>query len=125
METDHSLCAAGRATSHSFNTLRPQHIAGTNGFVCTGDFLVKICLCNSILSLQQVAQILSDLMFLRHVAATKIFAKIIHYTGSDLSLRRIAATCYCKLSPSVYRPKLAIKVIIDLDISTSLHSLAS
>ena len=25
METDHSLCAAGRATSHSCNTLRPQH----------------------------------------------------------------------------------------------------
>ena len=97
-ETDHSLCA-GRASSCG-NKLR-RRIAGTNGFLCTGDFLVKVCLSNRILSPQQVAQILSDLIFLRHVAAIKIFAKIIQST-------RVAATCYCKLSPSVFRPKLAI-----------------
>ena len=56
--------------------------------------------------------------FLRHVAATKIFAKIIQYT-------RVTAACYCKLSPCVFRPKLAIKMTIDLDKSTSSHSLCS
>ena len=86
-ETDHSLCA-GRAGSCT-NKLR-RRIAGTNGFVCTGDFLVKNFLSNRILSPQQVAQILSDLIFLRHVAATKIFAKIIQYT-------RVTAACYCHL----------------------------
>ena len=114
-ETDHSLCA-GRAGSCT-NKLR-RRIAGTSGFVCTGDFLVKNFLCNRILSPQQVAQILSDLNFLRHVAATKIFAKIIQYT-------RVTAACYCKLSPCVFRPKLAIKMTIDLDKSTSSHSLCS
>ena len=65
-ETDHSLWA-GRASSCSNKLRRP--IAWTSGFVCTEDFLVKNFLCNRILSLQQVAQILSDLNFLRHVAA--------------------------------------------------------
>ena len=114
-ETDHSSCA-GRASCCS-NKLSLRRIAWTSGFVCTGDFLVKICLCNRILSPQQVAQILSDLIFLRHVAVTKIFAKIVQYT-------RVAATRYCKLSPSVFRPKLAMMVMIDLDRST-LHSLCS
>ena len=114
-ETDHSLCA-GRAGSCT-NKLR-RRIAGTSGFVCTGDFLVKNFLCNRILSPQQVAQILSDLNFLRHVAAIKIFAKIIQYT-------RVTAACYCKLSPCVFRPKLAFKMTIDLDKSTSSNSLCS
>ena len=38
------------------------------------------------------------------VAATKIFTKILWYTRSDVSLQRVAATCCCNLSPSVYRP---------------------
>ena len=114
-EIDHSLCA-GRAGSCT-NKLR-RRIAGTSGFVCTGDFLVKNFLCNRILSPQQVAQILSDLNFLRHVAAIKIFAKIIQYT-------RVTAACYCKLSPCVFRPKLAFKMTIDLDKSTSSNSLCS
>ena len=114
-ETDHSLCA-GRAGSCT-NKLR-RRIAGTSGFVCTGDFLVKNFLSNRILSLHQVAQILSDLIFLRHVAATKIFAKIVQYT-------RVTAACYCKLLPCVFRPKLAFKMTIDLDKSTSSHSLCS
>ena len=38
------------------------------------------------------------------VAATKIFTKILQYTRSDLSMQRVAATCCCNLSPSVYRP---------------------
>ena len=79
---------------------------------------MKNFLCNRILSPQQVAQILSDLIFLRHVAAPKIFAKIVQYT-------RVATTCYCNMSPSVYRPKLMIKMMIDHDRSTSLHSLRS
>ena len=114
-ETDHSLCA-GRAGSCT-NKLR-RRIAWTSSFVCTGDFLVKNFLCNRILSPQQVAQILSDLNFLRHVAAIKIFAKIIQYT-------RVTAACYCKLSPCVFRPKLAFKMTIDLDKSTSSNSLCS
>ena len=114
-ETDHSLCA-GRASSCS-NKLR-RRIAWTSSFVCTEDFLVKNFLCNRILSPQQVAQILSDLNFLRHVAAIKIFVKIIQYT-------RVTAACYCKLSPCVFRRKLAFKMTIDLDKSTSSHSLCS
>ena len=62
------------------------------------------------LSLQQVAQILSDLIFFdmllrqNSVAKTKIFSKILQYARSDLSLRRVAATWSCNLSPTVYRP---------------------
>ena len=71
-ETDHSLCA-GRAGSCT-NKLR-RRIAGTSGFVCTGDFLVKNFLCNRILSLQQVAQILSDLIFFATCCGDKDFRK--------------------------------------------------
>ena len=64
------------------------------------------------LSPQQVAQILSDLIFFHmllrqnSVAKTKIFSKILQYTRSDFSLRRVAAavTWSCNLSPSVHRP---------------------
>ena len=58
----------------------------------------------------KVAQILSDLIFCdllqrqNYVAEIKIFTKILQHTRSDLSLRRVAATCCCNLSPSVYRP---------------------
>ena len=80
---------------------------------CCGDTSqrqIASFLCNRILSPPQVAQILSDLIFcnvsLRQnsVAETKIFTKILHYTRSDLSQRRVIATCGCNLSPSVYRP---------------------
>ena len=36
------------------------------------------------------------------VAETKIFTKILHHTRSDLSLRRVAATCCCNQSPDLY-----------------------
>ena len=78
------------------------------------------------LSRRSVAQIQSDLIFLRLVAATKICAEtkiftiILQYTRSDLSPHRVAATSCpacthgvsvaatscCNLSPSVYRPPL-------------------
>ena len=73
-------------------------------------FCKNLRLCNRILSPQQAAQILSDLSFcnmlLRQnsVAETKIFTKILQHTRSDLSLRRVVATCCCNLSPSVYQP---------------------
>ena len=74
------------------------------------NFGENLCLCNRVLSQQQVAQILSDLIFCdllqrqNYVAEIKIFTKILQHTRSDLSLRRVAATCCCNLSPSVYRP---------------------
>ena len=58
-------------------------------------FCENICLCNRILSPQQVSQILSDLIFgnilLRQnsVAVTKIFTKILQYTRSNF-----AVTCH-------------------------------
>ena len=88
-ETDHSLCA-GRTSSCS-NKLR-RRIAGTNGFVCTGDFLVKNFLCNRILSLQQVAQILSDLIFLATCCGDKDFRKNrpVHTCRRDMLLQIVA-----------------------------------
>ena len=67
----------------------------------------NLCLCNRILSPRRVVQILFDLIFcnmlLRQnsVSETKIFTKILQYTRSDLSLRRVVATCCCNLSSSV------------------------
>ena len=37
------------------------------------------------------------------VAETKIFTKLLPYKRSDLSLRRVVATCCCNLSPSVFK----------------------
>ena len=62
---------------------------------------------------QQVAQILSDLILLRHVAATKFCCKNKDFLKSSpvhterfvaATCRRVAATWSCNLSPSVYRP---------------------
>ena len=85
----------------------------------------NLCLCNGILSLWQVAQILSDLIFLQQVAATKFccrdrdFHKIFQYTWSNLSLRRVAATCCCNLSPSVYQPLKIAKQGLSLQTTVS------
>ena len=60
------------------------------------NFCENRCLLDIILSEQQVAQILSDLilcdLLLRqnYVAETKIFTKILQHTRSDLSQRRVA-----------------------------------
>ena len=106
------------ATSHSGRSLRVyrtgikllQHNVATH---CS-DKSLRVCwrifvsLCNRILSPQQVAQILSDLIFCNmllqqtSVAETKIFTKILQYTQSDSSLRCVAVTCCCNLLPSVY-----------------------
>ena len=99
-----------RATSCS-NTLR-RHIGGTNRFPVYWRISVKISVSETeFLSPQQVAQVLSDVgffcdMLLRQnsFAKTKIFSDILQYTRSDFSLRRVAETCFCDLSPKVYRP---------------------
>ena len=81
------------------------------------NFGENLCLCNRVFSQQQVAQILSDLIFCdllqrqNYVAETKIFTKILQHSPSDLSLRRVAATCCCNLSPSVYRPLTLISCL--------------
>ena len=103
--TYHSMCT-GRATSCS-NKVR-RHVAATNRFVCTGGFCENLCLRNKILSLQQVAknQIRLNLSALlrrpKFCCSDKDFHKFIQYKRSDLSLQRVAATCCCNLSPSVY-----------------------
>ena len=101
--TDHSMCT-DPATSCGDTTQR--QIAS-----CVLEkFCKNLRLRNRILSPQQAAQILSDLiscnLLLRQnsVAETKIFTKILQYTRSDLSLRRVVATCCCTLSPSVCQP---------------------
>ena len=106
------------ATNHSDSSLRVyrtgnkllQYIVATH----RSDKSLRVCwrifvsLCNRILSLQQVAQILCDLIFCNmllqqtSVAETKIFTKILQYTQSDLSLWWVAVTCCCTFSPSVY-----------------------
>ena len=103
----HSMCT-GRATSCS-NKVR-WHVAATNCFVCTGEFLWKS------LSPQQnfvaatrrkksnQTESARLVVATNSVAATKIFTKILQYTRSDLSLQYVTATCRCNLSSSVYRP---------------------
>ena len=105
--TNYSVCT-DRATSCSNKVWR--HVAATNRFVCTGESLWKYLSpqqnfvaatsrkkSNQTESVRLVAATNS-------VAATKIFTKILQYIRSDLSLQRVAATCCCNLSPSVYRP---------------------
>ena len=87
-ETDHSLCA-GRASSCS-NKLSLRRIAWTSGFVCTGDFLVKICLCNRILSPQQVAQIMSDLIFCDMLRRQRFSQKS---SNTHVSARHVIPNC--------------------------------
>lgn len=77
-------------------------------------FCENLCLSDRILSPQQLARIQSDLLLcdsLRRqnsVAQTKIFAKILQYTRSDLPLRSVAATC-CLVSSGVYSNNLLFK----------------
>ena len=100
-------------TTSCGNTLR-RHIGRTNRFTLAVYWRISVKISVSateFLSPQQVAKILSDLIFFCHMllrqnsfAKTKIFSKILQYTRSDLSLRRVAETCFCDLSPKVYRP---------------------
>ena len=96
-ETDHSLCA-GRASSCS-NKLR-RRIAGTSGFVCTGDFLVKNFLSNRILSLQQVAQILSHLIFCDMLQRQRFSQKS---SSTHVSPRHVIANCHLVCSDLNWR----------------------
>ena len=99
-----------------------RQVAATNHSVCTGSNLLRRDrslpaywrIIVKILSLQlqqnfapqRVAQILFDLIscdiLLRQnsVAETKILTKISQNPRGNLSLRRVAATCYCNLSPN-------------------------
>ena len=65
------------------------------GFYYWGKFCENRCLCNRTLSLQQVGQILSDLIFLQHVAAIKFCCrdKDFHQISPVHTKRLVAATC--------------------------------
>ena len=124
---DRSLRVYRSATSCSHKVRR--HVAATNRFVCTGEFLWKS------LSPQQnfvaaTSRIISNqtesvrlVAATESVAATKIFTKILQYTRSDLSLQRVAATCCCNLSPSVYRPLSVSNHILTENRSDGLSAL--
>ena len=81
------------ATSWS-NKLR-RHVAATNRFVCTGEFCDNLSLCNRILSQQQVAQILSDLIFCDLFSSGTKFNYVADFHKNSLAhLKRfLAATC--------------------------------
>ena len=105
--TDHPMCT-GRVTSCS-NKVR-RHVTATNRFVCTGEFLWKsLSLWQNFVAATSRKKS-NQTESVRLVAATKFccsdkdFYKVLHYTRSDLSLQRVAATCCCNLSPSVYQP---------------------
>ena len=87
--------------SHLRSVHTRRHVAGTNRFVCTGEFLWKSLSpqqnfvaatsrkkSNQTESVRLVAATNS-------AAATKIFTKILQYTRSDLALRRVASPCSC------------------------------
>ena len=101
------------ATRHG-DTLQ-GHVAGTNHFVCTREFLWKSLSVqwNVVAVTSHTNSVWFD--FLRHVAATKFcwgdkdFHKILQYAQTDLSLRWVPTTCCYNLSPSVYRPLVIIK----------------
>ena len=71
------------------------------------NFCENLCLSDRILSPQQLARIQSDLLLcdsLRRqnsVAETKIFAKVLQLTRSDLPLRSVSVT-YCLVSSGLY-----------------------
>ena len=104
--TDHSMCT-DRATSCS-NTVR-RHVAATNHSVCTGESLWKSLSPQRNFVAATSHKKTNQTESVRLVAATKFccsdkhFLKILQYTRSDLSLRRVASPCCCNLSPSVYR----------------------
>ena len=111
-----------------YNHTKPLRLVHTRRQIASCElekFGENLCLCNGILSLWQVAQILSDLIFLQQVAATKFccrdsdFHKIFQYTWSNLSLWRVAATCCCNLSPSVYQPLKIAKQGLSLQTTVS------
>ena len=124
MATDHSMCT-GPATSCS-NTVR-WHVAATNRFVCTGEFLWKSLSPQQNLVAATSRKKSNQTEFAQLVAATKfcvetkIFTKFLQYTQSDLSPRCVAATCCCNLSPSVYRP-LVIRIYAARSSNFDNHS---
>ena len=98
----------GRVTSCSNKVRRP--VAATNRFVCTGEFLWKSLSPRQNFVAATSRKKSNQTESVRLVAAPKFccsdkdFHKFLQCTRSDLSLQRVAATCCCNLSPSVYRP---------------------
>ena len=121
----------GRATSCS-NKVR-RHVAATNRFVCTGEFLWKSLSPQQNFVAATSRKKSNQTESVRLVAATKFccsdkdFHKFLQYTGSDLSLQRVAATCCSNLPPGVYRPGSATRWetifqrLTDLLFKKSLH----
>ena len=94
--TDHSVWT-GPATDKL-----QQHVVATNRFVCTGEILWKSLSLqwNFVAATTRINSVWFD--FLQHVAATKLCCrdkdfhkKFSIYTRSDLSRRRVVATCCC------------------------------
>ena len=83
-----------------------RHVAATNRFVCTGEFLWKSLQQNFVPATSCTNSVWFD--FLRLVRATKlccgdkIFIKILKYTRSDLSLRYVTPPCCCNGLPDLY-----------------------
>ena len=92
-----------------------------------GEFLWKSLSLQQNLSPQQVAQIQSDVIFCdllqrqNSFAETKIFTKILQYTRSDLSLRRVAATCCCNKSPILYTWSYLVTATCCCNLSPSVY----
>ena len=84
-----------------------RHIAAKIALCVLENFCENLCFSNRILSPQQLTRIQSDLLLcdsLRRqnsVAETKIFAKVLQLTRSDLALRSVSAT-YCLVSSGLY-----------------------
>ena len=84
-----------------------RHIAAKFTLCVLENFCENLCFSNRILSPQQLTRIQSDLLLcdsLRRqnsVAETKIFAKVLQLTRSDLPLRSVSVT-YCLVSSGLY-----------------------
>ena len=72
-------------------------------FLCVKIFFSAREFCRSNMAQKIKSDNFCDLLRRQNsVAETKIFTKILQYTRSDLSLRCVAATCYCNWSPDLF-----------------------
>lgn len=100
------------ATYQSCVQVRQQvgwHLAVTNHFVCTGEFLLKSCLRNTIFSTASHTNSVSLIWFWVTCCSDKILlqrqicAKILRYMRQFV-IQLVVTTCCCKLLPSVFQP---------------------
>ena len=101
------LLKVSRHWATSCRTCRGDPSQWQIGLCVLKNFCKSLCLLNRILLQQHVAknqirQNLCDLLWWH--AETKIFTKILKYTQSDLSLRRVTTTCRCNYK--LYSPNL-------------------